>query len=133
MPLTAAPPQAAAPRLNARRILFFLSFAAGGKPALWAIIEARSLKSPSLTAEYSGFIKNKTFSKYSHCVCEISTTCLLTPFIIRFSPFTLLSLLFLAGKCLIIPLFFQEKYTDSITHFSAEKVENRVENVYNSG
>ena len=27
----------------------------------------------------------------------------------------------------------KEKYTDSITDFSTEKVENRVENVYNSG
>ncbi len=66
VPLTTAPAQAAALILRARRILFLRSLAAGGTPALCAIIVALSLKSPSLTAEYSGFMKNSTFSKYSH-------------------------------------------------------------------
>lgn len=65
-PLITAPPQAAALMLRARRILFFRSLVAGGIPALWAMIVALSLRSPSLTAEYSGFIKNRTLSKYSH-------------------------------------------------------------------
>lgn len=51
---------------SAARSLFLRSLTAGGIPALWAIIVARSRRSPSLTAEYSGFIKNRTFSKYSH-------------------------------------------------------------------
>lgn len=66
IPLTAAPPQAAALIQSAKRTLFLFSLAAGGIPALWAIIPALSLKSPSLTAENSGFMKNKTLSKYSH-------------------------------------------------------------------
>jgi MFS family permease len=41
---------------------------------LWAIIPALSLRSPSLTAENSGFTKKRTLSKYSHWVCVISTT-----------------------------------------------------------
>ena len=66
LPLITAPAQAAALILSARRILFFRSLEAGGIPAFCAIIAALSLRSPSLTAEYSGFIKNSTFSKYSH-------------------------------------------------------------------
>lgn len=66
LPLTAAPAHAAALMLSARRTLFFLSLVAGGIPALWAIIVALSFRSPSLTAEYSGLMKNKTLSKYSH-------------------------------------------------------------------
>lgn len=96
MPLTTAPPQAAALMLSARRTRFLRSLAAGGMPALWAMIDALSRRSPSLTAEYSGFIKNRTLSKYSHWVCVISTTCLLTPFIKMFSPFTLFILVFYA-------------------------------------
>ena len=64
--LTAAPMHAATLIFSAARSLFLRSLTAGGIPALWAIIVARSLRSPSLTAEYSGFIKNRTFSKYSH-------------------------------------------------------------------
>ena len=88
IPLIDAPAQAAALMESARRILLLRSLEAGGIPALWAISLALSLKSPSLTAEYSGFMKNSTLSKYSHCVCVISTTCLLTPFINLISPFT---------------------------------------------
>lgn len=132
MPLTAAPPHAAALMLKIKRSLFFLSLVAGGIPALWAIIVALSRKSPSLTAEYSGFIKNSTLSKYSHWVWVISTTCLLTPFIRKSSPFTLVSMLFLADEASIIPSILKDKYTPCIPAFSTKNVENRVENVYNS-
>lgn len=98
IPLIDAPAQAAALMLRARRILLLRSLEAGGIPALWAISLALSLKSPSLTAEYSGFIKNSTLSKYSHCVCVISTTCLLTPFINLISPFTPMDFYVIFGR-----------------------------------
>lgn len=98
IPLIDAPAQAAALMLSARRILLLRSLEAGGIPALWAISLALSLKSPSLTAEYSGFIKNSTLSKYSHCVCVISTTCLLTPFINLISPFTPMDFYVIFGR-----------------------------------
>ena len=98
IPLIDAPAQAAALMLSARRILLLRSLEAGGIPALWAISLALSLKSPSLTAEYSGFIKNSTLSKSSHCVCVISTTCLLTPFINLISPFTPMDFYVIFGR-----------------------------------
>lgn len=98
IPLIDAPAQAAALMLSARRILLLRSLEAGGIPALWAISLALSLKSPSLTAEYSGFMKNSTLSKYSHCVCVISTTCLLTPFINLISPFTPMDFYVIFGR-----------------------------------
>lgn len=66
IPLIDAPAQAAALMERIKRILLLRSLEAGGIPALWAISVALSLKSPSLIAEYSGFIKNSTLSKYSH-------------------------------------------------------------------
>lgn len=83
---------------STKRILLLRSLEAGGIPALWAISLALSLKSPSLTAEYSGFMKNSTLSKYSHCVCVISTTCLLTPFINLISPFTPMDFYVIFGR-----------------------------------
>ena len=57
---------------------------------------ALSLRSPSLTAENSGLTKKRTLSKYSHWVSVISTTCLLIPLIKIQSPFTDITLIFLA-------------------------------------
>ena len=98
IPLIEAPAQAAALIESASRILLFLSLDAGGIPALWAISLALSLKSPSLTAEYSGLMKKRTLSKYSHWVCVISTTCLLTPFINLISPFTPMDFYVIFGR-----------------------------------
>lgn len=98
MPLIDAPAQAAALIESAKRSLFLRSLDAGGIPALCAISVALSLKSPSLIAENSGFMKNSTLSKYSHCVCVISTTCLLTPLINLISPFTPMDFYVIFGR-----------------------------------
>ena len=119
--------------LSTRRIRLLRSLVAGGIPALWAMALALSRRSPSLTAEYSGFIKNSTLSKYSHWVWVISTTCLLTPFIKEKSPFTrLFPCYFWQGNRQLFLSKNKDKYTICIVHFSGEKVENRVEKMDNS-
>lgn len=157
-PLIAAPANAAAPIFSARRILFLRSLVAGGIPTLCAMTLALSLRSPSLTAEYSGFTKKSTLSKYSHWVSVISTTCLLIPLIkatkspLEFHSkqpprkavaFTLLFLTYTGEFILFFqcrnPLFFdffrcsvcKPFYTCCIIHIFTLKVENRVEKVDN--
>lgn len=121
---------------STKRSLFLRSLDAGGIPALCAISLALSRRSPSLTAENSGFMKNSTLSKYSHCVCVISTTCLLTPFINLISPFTPLDFYVIFGRMngrytYDFVRLCNAEYTICITDFSTEKVDNCVEKLNN--